>query len=228
MDGANKRFMHGKEQWLQNHLILYNVANAAANPWMDPLVPANPALELPVYDFDLRKLPDIQDSTGAVMKAYALTALTHLGDARAVGALTHALRAYFLPWGTNQTYRGRLGANADFFFTPTLNGCTFAADGAGATPMVAHSNHVNVAAQTVNQAQINADLAGIYGAGGPGRIIHRNAYKAHAVGTEDYRVTIIGIRGAAGWRFYYQRYQTDINAAGTGLLYTALNRAAAL
>src|SRR5262249_46034908 len=72
MDGANRKFIEKKEPWLENHIIFYNVFMGAANPYNQPLAPATPTQELPIQDFDLRKIPAITKSSGAVVKAYQL------------------------------------------------------------------------------------------------------------------------------------------------------------
>ena len=226
MDGANKKFIAEKEAWLNKHIIFYNVLNASANPYNDPLAPTNPAGELPVYDFDLRPTGKVSDLSGKGVKAYELKLLAEFLTAtkqRKTSSRTNTLRAYFLPWGSNRTYQGRLGNQADFFFTPTLNGCTFASSGGGATPLVSHGNHANAATQKIDQGLINNDLAGIYGAAGPGMILHKAGYKVAPVGTEDYKVTIVRIRRNNAWDFYYQRYQQDQNPAG-GLVNMVMDR----
>jgi hypothetical protein len=52
-----------------------------------------------------------------------------------------ALRAYYLPWQSNNSYSMTLGAQADFFFTAPMNGCAFFVTGDRQTPTVYHSNY---------------------------------------------------------------------------------------
>ena len=219
MQGANKQFINGKATWLGNNLILYNVGRGMANPFNQPLVQggggAGTGTELPVQNFDLRQIPQVTHRKGHAVNAYELYAMTDGGRAHATGRFTHNIRAYFLPWGSGRSYEGTLGNNADFFFTPTLNGCSFAAS-TGGNPRVVHSNHANIATQSIDQGLIDADLNNIFGVHGPDRSLKKATYKQAPVGTEDYRATIIGIRGATGWKFYYQRYKTDLVDTGHG------------
>ena len=74
MDGANERFMGGKSQWLADHLILYAVMKK--NVSGDPFGQGHTAInaELPIHDFDLRKIGDIINNA-APGKCYELRKL---------------------------------------------------------------------------------------------------------------------------------------------------------
>ena len=125
-----------------------------------------------------------------------------------------------------KTYEGTLGTNADYFFTPTVNGCSFAADSGGMSPRVAHSNHANLATQLIDQAAIDTDLNTIYGLAGPDLALRKADYKGPPVGTSDYMATIVGFRTAGGWSFHYQRYRQDtkfIEGKGSVFESTVLN-----
>ena len=214
MDGANQRFMHGKTTWLANHLIVYNVARGTSgNPFGDTAVTAH--TELPTHDFDLRKIGNIHTEGGAAAKEYELRGMTDVNpnQTRKIGRSTHAISAYFLPWGPGKTWCGRLGVNADYFFTPTLNGCTFVWEGAGPTPSVGHSNFVNPLTQQVDQGLMNGDIVTKFGAL-PANTLVKADYKRAAIGEEDYRSTVIGIRTGNMWRFYYQNYMTESLGGG--------------
>jgi hypothetical protein len=128
---------------------------------------------------------------------------------RTTSIATHAIRAYFLPWGTKSTYCGRLGTAAKYFFTPTLNGCTFAHSGAGPNPSVAHSNFVDPLTTIADQAAMNADLTAKFGGQAPPNTLVRATYKRARTGDEDYRATVIGIRTGNTWDFYYQNYKYE-------------------
>jgi hypothetical protein len=216
--------MNGKAAWLANHLIVYSVnskgsAQAGDNPFNQNV--STVGTTLPIHEFDLRKIGDIinvpvaSGGQGGTAKAYALHKLTgDTGNSRRPGddtisKSTHPIRAYFLPWGTGYTFCGRLGTGANFFFTPTINGCTFAHDGGGPNPSVAHSNFVNLG--VVDQTAINADLARVFGHA-PASTVIRSDYKPAVAlaGTLDYRATVVGIRNGNSWNFYYQRYTQDL------------------
>lgn len=225
MDGANAQLISKKAAWLKDNMIFYNVGHAAlANPLNQALVAAGTGGVLPIAAFDLRKIPSVKDGVNKTYKAFALHQLAdntgaNKDVARTVGKHTHAINAYFLAWGSNKTYEGQLGNGADFFFTPTVNGCSFAAT-TGATPRVVHSNHANLATQKIDQGLIDADLGAIFGVGGPDVTLKKANYKGAAVGTADYMATIIGIRTHTGWTFYYQRYLQDlVHKPGIGSVY---------
>jgi hypothetical protein len=216
MDGAHQRFMTGNSAWLADHLIVYAVSQIgsdARNPFRQPVGNVNTPLQ--TYDFDLRKIGSILNQ-GASAKAYELHQLNeNYGPSgkkvRQVTGSTHPITAYFLPWGDGTTYCGQLGINADYFFTPTLNGCTFAYNGAGPNPSVAHANFVDATTRT-DQAAIDADLLGKFGAAAAQTLI-KATYKppVYAHGAMDYRAMVIGIRSGNSWNFYYQNYFVGLN-----------------
>ena len=210
MDGANQRFIQGKANWLANHLIVYNVSRATggANPFNQGLGTVD--TELPVQEFDLRKIGSMMTETGGSAKEYELRGLTEVDrGTRTVSSRTHAIRAYFLPWGGMRTYTGKLGINADFFFTPTLNGCTFAYRGNGPAPSVAHSNFSNALTQLADQNAMDGDLLTKFGGAMPPHMLLKTDYKRAPVGLEDYRSTVVGIRNGNSWNFYYQNYKAE-------------------
>jgi hypothetical protein len=225
MDGANKQFISKKAAWLKDNMIFYNVNHtSAANPFNQALVAPGTGGILPIAEFDLRKIPSVKDAANKTYKAYYLHQLDDLTGAkknvaRDVGKHTHAINAYFLAWGSHKTYEGLLGNGADFFFTPTVNGCSFAATN-GAAPRVVHSNHANRATQKIDQGLIDADLGAIFGVGGPDVALRKADYKGAAVGTADYMASIVGIRSHTGWTFYYQRYLQDtVHKPGIGSVF---------
>jgi hypothetical protein len=215
MHGLNKRFINNKRAFLDKHLVLYAVEKALGR--------SNTGQELPVFEFDLRPMEDIINETGHVFKACELRKIGEwvgfgrTGHKRKIGFFTHPLRAYFLPWGSGKTYRGRLGVQADVFFTPTMNGCTFAAEGFGLTPLVAHSNFVNPTTTMVDQGLIDNDINGYFGTSNPAIHLIKNAYKRPAIADEDYAATVIGLRIGGGWQFFYQNYKVEPGAKFTAL-----------
>ncbi len=225
MDGANQRFMTQKAAWLTDHMILYAVAKGttSGNPYSQDLGTVN--AELDTYEFDLRKVGKIING-GGTGKMYELQGIGEgIGTgrnfkARTTSGSTHPIKAYFLPWGTGMTFCGKLGNKADYFFTPTVNGCTFAYNGAAANPSVAHSNFVNN--QIIDQNAIDNDLVAKFGAA-PARTLIKATYKQAPVPNvaDDYRATVIGIRTANGWSFYYQNYSVLLQTGK--LVYSGIN-----
>lgn len=221
MDGANQRFMEGKERWLANHLIVYNASRATggANPFNQNLGTVD--TELPVQEFDLRKIGSMQTEAGGSAKEYELRLLRETDNkpdgsagTRKVTGSTHAIRAYFLPWGGGRTYCGKLGINAEYFFTPTLNGCTFGWRGHGPSPSVAHSNFANPVTQQADQNAMDADMTTKFGGSLPAHMLVKTDYKRAPIGLEDYRSTVVGIRAGNTWHFYYQNYKAESLGGG--------------
>jgi hypothetical protein len=216
VDGANERFKQGKATWLANHLIVYNVdrSSGGANPFNQGLGTVD--AELPVQDFDLRKIGSMMTEAGGSAKEYELRKLDEVDGAgiRKITSRTHAIRAYFLPWGGMRTYTGKLGINAEFFFTPTLNGCTFAHRGNGPSPSVAHSNFSNPLTQMADQNAMDGDLQTKFGGAMPPHMLVKTDYKRIPVGLEDYRSTVVGIRNGNTWNFYYQNYKAESLGGG--------------
>lgn len=215
MHGANRRFMTKKAAWLADHLILYTVSKGSpsGNPFNQTL--STVGAELPVQDFDLRKIGDIINQGGSA-KLYELRGLKEkigpvaTSKTRKISSSTHALKAYFLPWGSNRTFCGKLGTKADYFFTPTLNGCTFAYSGVGPGPSVAHANFVNSTTTLTDQNAINTDLTGKFGGTAPAHTLIKTDYKTPTTGFVDYHATVVGIRTGNGWNFYYQSYKVEL------------------
>lgn len=109
-----------------------------------------------------------------------------------------------------------------------MNGCTFATEGAN-NPLVIHSNHANKVTEQIDQGRIDQDIQGLL-PGGAAAVLRRNDYKPPAgvaVGSEDYKVTIVGIRKPSGWEFHYQKYKQDLAdkpGGGSHLVNTAADR----
>lgn len=226
MHGANSDFMKKKAAWLQKNIIFYKVNMGAANPMGQTANTAGAGGELPIASLDLRPIPSVKNTANKDVKAHELYMMDELvgnSTARVVGKNTHTINAYFLAWGSQKTYEGTLGTNADYFFTPTVNGCSFAASSGGMSPRVAHSNHANLATQLIDQTHIDADLNTIFGLAGPDLALRKADYKGPPVGTSDYMATIIGFRTPAGWQFYYQRYRQDtVHKPGIGSVFESV------
>lgn len=226
MNGANAEFIKKKAAWLQKNIIFYKVNMGAANPMSQTAGTAGLGGELPIASLDLRPVPAVKNTANKDVKAhelYMMNDLVNKSETRVVTSSTHVLKAYFLAWGSQKTYEGTLGSNADFFFTPTVNGCSFAASSGGLSPRVAHSNHANLATQLIDQVHIDADLNTIFGVAGPDLALRKADYKGPPMGTSDYMATIIGIRGPTSWSFFYQRYRQDtVHKPGIGSVFESV------
>jgi len=194
MKGANKAFLDQKDRWLLNNLLVYQVMTPPTGS------PNN------VYSFDLWRIGTIQDGAGTAKTMYELHQINERLIKDKADRSSNHIRAYFLPWTTGQTKSMQLGTDADFFFTPTLTGCTFAA-ASGQNPTVAHSNYVT-GTGTVDQTTIDNDLNTLYGAA-PIRKVEKTQYKT-GTNASDFLATVVGFRTSAGWNFYYQRYRRTL------------------
>lgn len=92
------------------------------------------------YEAGKRALIDDATSSGATAataKAYARDVLRRTGQ-KVDGS--EWFDCYFLPWSRGRTTQMVLGAGAPYFFTATMNGCSFLVSGPAATPTVSHVN----------------------------------------------------------------------------------------
>ena len=58
-------------------------------------------------------------------------------------AKARPISAYWCPWGNNSCWSVQLGNDADYFFTPTMDGCSLSIS-SGASPLVSHGNYRDV------------------------------------------------------------------------------------
>lgn len=127
----------------------------------------------------------------------------------AASKYSHRFQAYYLPFRSNAIRTMRLDPatfppGANFFFTDTVNGCSFAA-GPGANPKVGHFNRTVGGDDSagIDQPAMNNDI-GLEFAGGTDVKLTRATYKAT---TADY-ASVIGIKNIGGWNFYWQGPRT--------------------
>ncbi|MFA6262784.1 MAG: hypothetical protein WC760_15095, partial [Bacteroidia bacterium] len=124
----------------------------------------------------------------------------------------HTLSAFWLPWSSDSSWSVQLGAQADYFFTETMDGCSLAIS-SGASPIVTHANYkstqnVNVASEGLTRHRINQQHAAL------GTDVQRTLMKSQYVASANQKnrginhmVTVIGFRNptANTWSFYWQR-----------------------
>jgi hypothetical protein len=138
----------------------------------------------------------------------------------------HPIRAYWVPWSSNTAWSVRLGNDADFFFTPTMDGCSLAIS-SGASPTVTHGNYkglVNTGAadeaRTLQQMTdhhtntLGTDVS---------KTLPKDRYTATAeekqAGTNKL-VTVVGFRDpiARTWAFYWQRRVVNLADPKAGII----------
>lgn len=182
--------------------------SGSANPFNQGIGTVRTAL--PIQQFDLVKIGAIHRENGGQAKEYDLRALNQ----RTIGRSTRPISGYFLPWGSGKSYRGRLGINADFFFTPTRNGRTFVYSDNRPTAPVAHRNFADRATTLTDQRAITNSLTTSFGGPPPANRLIKTDYMRAPIGGEDDRATVIGTRTGSSWSFCDQNYQAESRGGG--------------
>jgi hypothetical protein len=204
--GANKAFVSNPVNWMRNNVLLIDIQTNTSVP----SATGGPVAKSVV------KYPQGAVVSVNIDKDASLTAKVAGGGSRpvfrvkeatgAAGSYSHRFNAYYLPFFSND-FRvmtldpAQFPPGADFFFTDTVNGCSFAA-GSGATPKVGHFNRTVDArdpGSAIDQGAMNADI-GLQFGGGTTVKLTKATYKP---GTPDY-ASVFGIRNNAGWTFYWQ------------------------
>lgn len=110
--------------------------------------------------------------------------------------------AYWCPYEDSKFLTCNISSGANFIFTATMNGCTFAT-GSVASDGSLTVMHGNAKGQTNTRRKQNAIM---YGAGFDRNTVNPAVYMnlVHGANSEAH-VTTFGVRDAANtWRFYYQ------------------------
>ncbi|HQT90127.1 MAG TPA: hypothetical protein PK677_16585 [Acidiphilium sp.] len=158
----------------------------------------------------------VLDSTGK-------SCINHLGNTvpmySAMGApsklftKSNAFKAYYLPYTNNKTKQMNLGIHANFFITDKIDGCTFASGiNGGQNPLVVHINKQDNSG-LIDQTRIDNKVSRLFGTQlysqlslpdyiSPEEVLAKADNNAPNAKTH---VTVIGIRSAVGWTFYFQR-----------------------
>jgi len=108
-------------------------------------------------------------ATAATAKGFAKEVLRRTGQKV---EKSEWLDCYFLPWSRGRTTRMLLGNGARYFFTATMNGCSFLVTGPAAAPTVSHVNTTqagdDLPGANVSKATIKGRYAAAVGTGTPG------------------------------------------------------------
>lgn len=135
----------------------------------------------------------------------------------------HTLSAFWLPWSSDASWSVQLGAQADYFFTATMDGCSLAIS-SGASPIVTHANYkstqnANVASEGLTRHRINQQHTAL------GTDVQRTLMKSQYVASANQKtrginhmVTVIGFRNptANTWSFYWQRRKVILGDVARG------------
>ena len=148
-----------------------------------------------------------------------------------VGERTNRIRAYYIPWDNDKAWTVQLGDEADFCFTPTLDGCTIAVED-GPNPKITHANFQHIVTNrvetlidgektfvdrdqtVVDQNRIDQKLAKRHGASTAIRTLKKDDYSNHTDklnGIQTF-VTVVGIRDhlSRDWHFYHQLRRSEL------------------
>lgn len=210
--GANKSFTTNPANFLQNNVLLVDIQSLVnTDAATEDSIARNAAKHNAGGLITVNIVKDTANSgkknNGSKTVAYKVTEASG-----AASKYSHRFSAYYLPFFNNDYRTMRLGANADYFFTDTMNGCSFAS-GPGAPPKVGHFNRTSGENDMIDQNAIDHDIEGEFGGG-----THKELKKATYKTGVGHKASLIGIRNNAGWDFYYQAYEID-GATGNGYVY---------
>jgi hypothetical protein len=135
----------------------------------------------------------------------------------------HPISAFWVPWDANTCWSVRLSDAADYFFTPTMDGCCLAIS-SDPNPVVSHGNYRNLMhPESADQARTMGQLIRHHGKlhANVGKSLQKDTYAATPEEKKESGinklVTVIGVRDTVNgsWRFYWQRRRIQANKQGT-------------
>ncbi|WP_370979801.1 hypothetical protein [Agaribacterium sp. ZY112] len=198
--GANKSFISNPLNFLRNNVLIVELQSQVVTPSLEQ------------GKLDVLSVKHDQGSIITVNIAKDLrhggqksngkdTVVYKIGEATGQASKhSHRFSAYYLPFMNNDFRTMTLGDKADYFFTDTMNGCSFAC-GPGKSPKIGHFNRVSGQNDVIDQNAIDRDIQGQF-PGGVLKSLTKTDYKA---GIGD-AASLFGIRKNGIWHFYYQVY----------------------
>ncbi|RKI29197.1 hypothetical protein D7Y27_40540 [Corallococcus sp. AB004] len=143
-------------------------------------------------------------------------------------------RAYLLPWHEDGVCWMQLGAEANFFFTDVMTGCTFGVGGDSRKPVVLHSNvgdsklrdaqtreHLKYVTQRL-PVGVQASPVTLYGKERQYKSdLEKEGKQRMGFAAAGTNANIVGWREKGEWRFWSQRYMLYTKQDGTGQLAVA-------
>lgn len=172
--------------WLENNLLLAGYLQNTDNPNGTAFCTFTPP--------QAHARTPAANSAGQQLDAYAVRSYgVFAGD---------ALRAYICNYHAGQVHSVQLGADANFCFTVTLNGCTFGVGKATGDGSVRVS-HANTGGNT--QAQRDQTFGELGGNVNIATMLEPAMYRR--IGAPmNLNATVFGIRDAGAWKFHFQLY----------------------
>lgn len=203
--GANKAFLANTLNWMRNNVLIVDIQSGATGAGDAGYVLKYKQGAVVTVDIDRDASLNARRTGGGTVPVYRVREA-----AGTANMFSNRFNAYYLPFFANDFRTMTLDPNqfppgAVYFFTDTVNGCSFAA-GPGQNPKVGHFNRTVGGLDpgaAIDQAAMNHDIAFEFH-GGTDVKLTKATYKP---GTPDY-ATVFGIRNAAGWDFYWQGPRT--------------------
>ncbi|MCK7595842.1 hypothetical protein M0G74_01000 [Microbulbifer sp. CAU 1566] len=209
--GANKSFLSNPISFLRNNVLTIDVQSMVTTPSQNGGLANYSAKHNQggLVTVNIAKDPVNKGlkSTGSAAVAYKVSEASG-----APSKYSHQFSAYYLPFMNNDFRVMNLGNAADFFFTDTMNGCSFAC-GAGNPPKIGHFNRVSGPNDMIDQNAIDGDISGQF-PGGVLKSLKKTDYK-NDVGEA---ASLVGVRTNGTWAFYYQVYSVA-GVTKTGKVY---------
>jgi len=195
--GANKSFLANPVNWMRNNVLLIDIQSmihgvAGQKYDQGALVTCN-------IEKDASRIA--RRAGGGTIPVYRIKEATGRAS-----LFSHRFSAYYLPFRSNAVRSMVLDPatfppGADYFFTDTVNGCSFAA-GPGQHPKTSHINRTLGGVDPgagIDQPAMNADIVGEF-PGGTAVRLRKATYKPNATSY----ATVFGVRNGANWTFYWQ------------------------
>jgi hypothetical protein len=128
-----------------------------------------------------------------------------------------AFSGYWCSYKKDELHYVTLGADADYLFTPTMDGCSFGIGHASnnGSVIVSHVNSAKLDTKNSKDAMV-LDQRGqlenfLKGRGGVAKLFEPGDYRSRRTGFFSWETglcsTTFGVRSSSGWKFYSHRYR---------------------
>lgn len=165
-----------------------------------------------MFKLERKNYDAVKIASGANIPCYSLIPMVGqealIYSRNASSANRDYVSAYWCPYDDDTQHSIIVGANADFMFTPNMDGCSF---GVGSNAGGSHRvSHINLRSQA-NSHTIQDGTLALQGLADhrvmPDRYMHSSKTPASLYG--EIKATTVGIRdtGTGAWSFHYQQYR---------------------
>lgn len=217
MDGQNKNYMSQKNGYLVNTVIQFDVTRTDIDTGQryrrDNIFSHN---EIAPFDLcPITATTSVNLSNTALktvrLRRFESRAAEGQTTSKAAGLFSKRINAYYLPFKAGEGHTITLGTRADYFFTPTLNGCSLII-GTGNNPRV---SHINLQRQKmIHQGDIDTMAIFLHGTN-IYATVKKSAYNPRTTrpaknDLSNYQAIVVGFRVNRQWDFYIQKYLIDL------------------